>query len=445
MMNHLGIDIGTTSICGVVYDSNAQTVHSITRKNTSGITSANPWESLQDAEKIYAILLQLLDDVEKQYDIASISITGQMHGIVYVDGHGKAVSPLFTWQDQRGNLPFKDGQTYASAMTVETGYNVSTGYGLVTHYYNIRKGDVPSGAKRLCTIMDYAAMRLTGMTSPVTDPSNAASLGCFDLEALNFDFAAIKKAGIDPAILPDVVGWDKAVGFYKGKPVFVPIGDNQAGFIGTVKDKEHTVHLSVGTSSQISVFTPAYVSVDGLDTRPFPHGGYIIVGACLCGGSSFAMLHKLYADIIERFGNADVDDDALYALMGSVPYKQQQPDDIVVSTLFEGTRANPSLRGSIGNISANNLTPEALILGFFRGIAQELVDFYHALPLTVRNSMREIAGSGNAISKNSLLRKILEEKFALPLHEVPDIENAALGAGIYGAKCISAQAKELAS
>ena len=28
-----------------------------------------------------------------------------MHGILYVDADGNAVSPLYTWQDARGSLP----------------------------------------------------------------------------------------------------------------------------------------------------------------------------------------------------------------------------------------------------------------------------------------------------------------------------------------------------
>ena len=32
--------------------------------------------------------------------ITSIGITGQMHGILYVDESGRGLSPLYTWQDR---------------------------------------------------------------------------------------------------------------------------------------------------------------------------------------------------------------------------------------------------------------------------------------------------------------------------------------------------------
>ena len=70
-----------------------------------------------------------------------------MHGIVYVDNDGKAVSPLYTWQDNRGNLILNNNITYAEFLTDYSGYNLSTGYGLVTHFYIL-----PEGAVKLCTI-----------------------------------------------------------------------------------------------------------------------------------------------------------------------------------------------------------------------------------------------------------------------------------------------------
>ena len=50
--------------------------------------------------------LRLLDQLLERYpQTASIGLTGQMHGIVYLDREGRCISPLYTWQDGRGNLP----------------------------------------------------------------------------------------------------------------------------------------------------------------------------------------------------------------------------------------------------------------------------------------------------------------------------------------------------
>jgi sedoheptulokinase len=149
--------------------------------------------------------------------------------------------------------------------------------------------------------MDFVAMSLCGKKVPVCEPSNAASLGFFDKRKLQFDLEALDKAGIDAGILPEVRPAGTVVGYYKDIPVYIPIGDNQAAFLGSVSEKEKTVHVTIGTSSQISVYTDSYVEVPPLDTRPLPGGGYILVGAALCGGVSFAMLKDFYAQVAEQF------------------------------------------------------------------------------------------------------------------------------------------------
>ena len=95
----------------------------------------------QDPERIYYIVEQIIDELRTVCtDIKGIGFSGQMHGILYVDADGMAVSPLYTWQDGRGNLPYKEGETYVDYMTKVTGWHVATGYGLVTHYYNLHNG-----------------------------------------------------------------------------------------------------------------------------------------------------------------------------------------------------------------------------------------------------------------------------------------------------------------
>ena len=60
-MCYLGIDIGTSSICGVVYHTSSKKIRSITRENGAGIVSSNTWEKAQDAEAIVRIVRSLID------------------------------------------------------------------------------------------------------------------------------------------------------------------------------------------------------------------------------------------------------------------------------------------------------------------------------------------------------------------------------------------------
>ena len=432
-MNFSGIDIGTSSICGIVYNTVSKDIVSIAKINNTDMLSCNVWEKVQDANSIVDIVLDLIQELRIQYpDIKGIGLSGQMHGILYVNAEGEAVSPLYTWQDMRGSLLYKDGMSYAAYLSKQTGFPLSTGFGLVTHYYNKVNSLVPQNAVKLCTIMDYTAMRLTGKCEPLVDCSNAASLGFFDKEKLAFDKEALWNVGIDSSILPEIGKAFSRVGHYENISVYTAIGDNQASFLGSIRDIRHSIHITVGTSSQISVYSEDYVNVPLLDTRPLPGGGYILVGAALCGGCSFSLLKKFFSETIKLYTGEEMDDTDLYKIMVSVPYKEVQEDDIRVETLFGGTRSHPEKRGKIMNISCLNWHPENLIRGFLEGMSQELYDFYQLLPNSVRERKTILVGSGNGIKRNPLLCQILEERFKCHLQVSACREEAALGACICG-------------
>lgn len=432
-MNFLGIDIGTSSICGIVYNTVSKDIVSIAKINNTDMLSCNVWEKVQDANAIVDIVLDLIQELRIQYpDIKGIGLSGQMHGILYVNAEGEAVSPLYTWQDMRGSLLYKDGMSYAAYLSKQTGFPLSTGFGLVTHYYNKVNSLVPQNAVKLCTIMDYTAIRLTGKCEPLVDCSNAASLGFFDKEKLAFDKEALWNVGIDSSILPEIGKAFSRVGHYENISVYTAIGDNQASFLGSIRDIRHSIHITVGTSSQISVYSEDYVNVPLLDTRPLPGGGYILVGAALCGGCSFSLLKKFFSETIKLYTGEEMDDTDLYKIMVSVPYKEVQEDDIRVETLFGGTRSHPEKRGKIMNISCLNWHPENLIRGFLEGMSQELYDFYQLLPNSVRERKTILVGSGNGIKRNPLLCQILEERFKCHLQVFACREEAALGACICG-------------
>ena len=101
-MRAAGFDIGTTTVCGVLIDlESGRTVKTQTRKNDSWIKGES-YERLQDPARIWQLVQAIYQDFLAEDEIAAIGLTGQMHGLVYVDAEGSAVSPLYTWEDERG-------------------------------------------------------------------------------------------------------------------------------------------------------------------------------------------------------------------------------------------------------------------------------------------------------------------------------------------------------
>jgi len=177
-MSIIGLDIGTTTLSAVVMEE--ASCHPLDRRTIAhnAFLPGAPYEKIQDASLILSLSLELIGSLRAQHGpVSAIGLTGQMHGIVYVNRNGRAVSPLYTWQDGRGNLLLPDGRRFADALSIETGYSLASGYGAVTHAHLMRNGLLPQEAERFTTIHGLLAMALTGRKTPLLHASDAASLG----------------------------------------------------------------------------------------------------------------------------------------------------------------------------------------------------------------------------------------------------------------------------
>lgn len=143
----------------------------------------------QDPDAIADKVMEMLSEAEKcgfgRNALSAIGISSQMHGILYVNKEGEAVSPFYTWKDEKGKL-LMQMEKVRSCLQEKTGLLMFSGYGTVTHYFLGQKGQIPQDAYRMINIGDYIAMRLTGRKSPLLDESIAASFGGYIIESENF-------------------------------------------------------------------------------------------------------------------------------------------------------------------------------------------------------------------------------------------------------------------
>ena len=465
----LGIDIGTSKVAAVIADD----AGAVPAAGQGGLTpgrpavvslphvadlQAAPPRAEQDATALldaaWAAVQDLPADLRRQ--VRAVGVTGQMHGMVLVDAHGAAYSPLITWQDGRAaEAGFLDG------LRSRTGYQLSTGYGCATLAWLVRHGVMPPEAIGAATIHDLAVARLSGLARPVTDPTDAASWGLFDLASLAWDGAAVAAAGIPPRLLPEVrpcgsrAGALRAemaarLGLPAGIPVAVAIGDNQASLLATLRQPEKELALTLGTGGQVSAVLAAGAAIDWCkapgpyEYRPYPGGRYAVVAASLCGGAAWAWLADSIGRWMSDLGVVAPDRDELFAMLNVLGL--ESPDIVEVRPHFLGERHRPDLRGSIEGLTLGNFTLGAVAKGLARGILTNLRDMLPqevlmgpALALPSKAGLRRggsatglrrerVVASGNALRHNPLLQRAAEEVFGLPLVLTDGREEAALGA-----------------
>lgn len=436
-MKALGIDIGTTTISFVVVDGQSrEMIKSYTIANPGFLETGVPWEKIQDPAMIMHKVIHLLNDILCEYkDIGVIGLTGQMHGIVYVDSYGKHVSPLYTWQDERGNQKCQKGRNCCEIIEEISKTKIYSGYGLVTHYYNNIMGQMSTTAVGLCTIADYLGMVLTGRTKPLMHSSNAASLGLFDVKNNRFIEEVFRKLNLNVQILPNVTEDFQIIGTYRDIPVCVAIGDNQSSFLGAVKNVREDILVNMGTGGQVSVYSEHYYIAEEIETRPFIRGGYILSGSSLCGGRAYAILEQFFEKCAIALGEKEKD---IYGMMAcfleeaSAKSVSPEKEKLIIDTRFSGTREQPELRGAIRNIGIDNFTPEDLTVGFLKGMADELYQMYLKMGKEAADGKKRIIASGNGLRRNNYLQNIVSQQFHMSLCLAVQQEEAAYGAALEG-------------
>ena len=438
----LGIDIGTTKVAAVIADGEGGVRAAVSRVHEADLP-APTGRAEQDAgvllDAAWAVVRELPEALRQR--VGGIGVTGQMHGVVLVDAASVPVTPLITWQDGR----CLEDPSFLDALYDATGHRLHTGYGLATLAWLRRHQQFPTDAVAASTIHDLVVARLCRLPRPVTDPSDAASWGCFDLRASSWDEAAVAATGLRWSMLPTLYPFgsvagaiDPAMASMLGLPQRLPVhgalGDLQASLLATIQDPETDVALNLGTGGQAMVITAA--PLDPLlnlpDARcrfcPYPGGRVAVVAASLSGGAAWAWLVDSLDVWLRALGVVPPPREVLFSTINALGLDASH--EIAVRSHFLGERYDPSLTGSIQGLTLSSFSLGALARGLARSI---VLNLHEMLPAEAFKNRTRLVGSGNALRRTPLLQHMAEAVFGLPLTMAEGREEAATGAALVAA------------
>ncbi len=458
----LSVDLGTTSITAIAVDTSSGDIVALHTTRNDG-SSASPsdnnnsrseWDTRRILELGFDSLREVGARIPPNSDVAAIGVTGQQHGMLLVDERNVPVSPLINWQDRRGDDPYLHGagtfienalNLVGNDARQRNGCRLANGYMGLTLFWLQSHELLPTDATATF-VADYFASVLTEHAAgrPVTDPTNAAGSGLFNVGAGDWDAESIEALDLPRDILPElrqsgeVLGRlnpaaAESLGLTAGIPVCVAIGDHQASFFGSIADPTESVLVNIGTGGQVAARCDLLEPHAELEVRPFPWGGDLLVCAGLGGGRNYATLESFFRDVGEQLFGIQSGESLLARmneLAGQVP---SGADGLECNPLFFGTRADPELRASWREISTKNFSPAHFVRAFLEGTA---VQFFRGLQIVEQaseKSFTKLIGAGNGVRENDVLRTCLAEKFALPMSIPRHREEAAFGAALLAA------------
>lgn len=282
----LGIDLGTTGVKAALFAASDGHVISWAFIDYP-LSHPQPGWAEQDPEEwwqatITAIRSCLAGGVHhgvRPADIRGVGLSGQMHGVVLLDGQDNVLRPCIIWADQRSDAQCRwmTEKVGASRLIEYVSNPALPGFSAPKALW-VRDNEPSIFAQTRTIILpkDYIRFRLTGVLA--MEISDAAGTCLLDVKHGRWSREVLDAIGFDASLLPPVVGADAVCGTITpemeqltGLPAGTPVAgggaDNACGATGNGVVRPGLALVSIGTSG---VFL-AYAATPQVDTSgPIP-------------------------------------------------------------------------------------------------------------------------------------------------------------------------------
>ena len=292
---YIGLDLGTSGLKGLLVDRLGNVIKESNESYPvhyprDGWSEQNPEDWIAATRKIIKTLSQGVEG-----DVKGISIGGQMHGLVILDGQDNVIRPAILWNDGRTQnqtdyLNNVIGKERLSALTANIAFAGFTAPKILW-----MKENEPENFAKIAKIMlpkDYVAYMLTGVHS--SDYSDASGTLLLDVEHKCWSKDMCKICSVKEEWLPRLYESYEVTGkvlkeFGLPNAVFVAgAGDNAAAAIGTGTVKNGSCNISLGTSGTVFISGDTF-SVDKKNAlHAFAHanGKWHLMGCILSAASA---------------------------------------------------------------------------------------------------------------------------------------------------------------
>jgi len=454
----MGIDVGTTGTRAVIVRPDGHVMgaavgpHQPMRMPRPGWAEQDPEDWWQAA--VFAVRAALDSTGVKGSEIAAVGLSGQMHGVVLLDGARAVLRPALIWCDQRS-------QSQCDWITAQVGAErlirlvlnpALTGFSAPKLLW-VRQNE-PAVYERTAHCLlpkDYLRLRLTGEFA--TDVSDASGTLLLDVAGRSWSKPVLEALEIDERLLakvhesPEVTGHitlDAAVltGLKAGTPVAAGAGDQAASAVGNGIVLPGLTSATLGTSGVIF----GYTGEPKLDPQGRIHtfchavpGKWHVMGVTQGAGLSLRWFRdELGAS--EAWYAARVGADPYELILREAEKAPPGSAGLLFLPYLMGERTphlDPQARGMWFGLTAAH-TRAHLIRSILEGVAFSLRDsleIFNELEIPVR----EIRASGGG-SRSFLWRQIQADIYGREVVSLREAEGSAFGAamlagvssGVYG-------------
>ncbi len=441
MAHVLGIDASTTATKAVLIDETGAVVG--VGASEYGYEVPRPLWSEQDPHlwwdgAVAAIASVLETTGVAGTEIASVGLTGQMHGAVLLDAGGGLLRPAILWNDQRTGVECDlIREAVGPQRLIEiTGNDALTGFTAPKLVW-VRDHE-PDVWRRIAHVLlpkDYVRLRLTGEYA--LDKADGAGTLLFDLAARDWSPEVLAALEIDPAWMPRTFEGPQitgrvsaeaaaATGLRADTPVVAGGGDQSANAVGVGAVVPGVVALSLGTSGVVFATTDRPLHDPRGQVHAFCHavpGRWHMMTVMLSAAGSLRWFRDAlapgmeFADLVAPAAEVPAGSDGLLFLPYLTGERSPHPD--------------PLARGAFVGLTVTH-DRRHLTRAVLEGVAFGLRDGLDQMIVAGMPAPTQIRASGGGTA-SALWRQILADVLGAEIATVSTSEGAAYGAGLLAA------------
>jgi xylulokinase len=417
----VGLDVGTTGVKALAVSPEGEVV--ATADEPYPLSTPQPGWAEQEPEDWRRAAEAALNRLGRE-NLASIGLSGQMHGLVVLDEYERILRPAILWNDQRTEVECAEiearlGLTRLIELTGNRALPGFTAPKLLwlrrhepEHYARIRHVLLPK---------DYVRLRLTG--EHATDVADASGTLLFDVGARLWSREVLAALEIPVEWLPKVLESPNLSGrTTAGVPVSAGAGDQAAGAVGVGIDRPGPVSVVLGTSGVVFSVLPEYRADPEGRAHAFCHAvpnSWHAMGVMLSAGGSLQWLRSVIAP-----GKSFAE------LTAEADRWPPGSEGVLFLPYLAGERtphADPGARAAFAGLSLRH-DRGALVRAVLEGVAFGLRDsLEHLRGLGIEPQFGLVSGGG---ARSDLWVKIAASVLGIPLKKTAVQEGAAFGAAL---------------
>ncbi|WP_372867631.1 xylulokinase [Planomicrobium okeanokoites] len=325
----IGVDLGTSAVKILLVSKQGEVVQTVSKPyplfhEKTGYSEQDPEDWVTGT---IAGLQELLENFSgAPEDIEGISFSGQMHGLVLLDGGNEVLRPAILWNDTRTTAECKKiVETVGQERLLEITKNPALeGFTLPKILWvKEHEPEIFNKAQSFVLPKDYLRYRMTGELH--MEYSDAAGTLLLDISKQQWSTEICELLDIDPTICPPLVDSHAEVGTLTAKfaeqsglaqttRVFAGGADNACGAIGSGILEDGKTLCSIGTSGVVLSYEASNDKEFGGKVHYFNHAApnaFYTMGVTLSAGYSLTWFKDVFAEG-ESF-------DELLAEVGTVP------------------------------------------------------------------------------------------------------------------------------